>query len=67
MGPPARDVTGFSWFSRLIFMVPGGFLWFFKIPGIFFKVAGQFSWISKVPGQAFKVFHDFRLVFMVPC
>ena len=52
-------------------MVPGGFLWLFKVPGWFFKLPGRFSWfltvftvfmVFEVPGW---VFHGSKGFFMV--
>ena len=36
----------------MVFMVPGGFSWFFMVPGGFFMVPG---WFFMVPGE----FHSF--------
>ena len=32
--------------SRLVFLVPECFLWFFKVPGWFLMVPGGFSWFQ---------------------
>ena len=51
-------------------MVPGGFLWLFKVPAGFSTLPGRFSWfftvltvfmVFKVPGW---VFHGSKWVFM---
>ena len=45
---------------RRFLIVPGGFLWFFKVPscffdcsrsvsGLFFMVSSGFSWLFKIP------------------
>ena len=49
-------------------MVPGGFSWFFKVPGWFSMVPGRFLWVSRfeVGLSWLQVgFHDSMLVFMV--
>ena len=52
--------------SRLVFMVPGRFSWFFMVPVWFFMVFQNsrlvfhgFSWFLMVPGWFFMVFHVF--------
>ena len=52
--------------SRSVFMVPGWFLWYFKVPswlfmvpGFFFMAPGGFLWFFMVPGgcSCFSKFH----------
>ena len=50
-----------DWF----FMVPGRFLWFFKIPDFFYGLGG-FLWLFMVPGGSFKFqvgFSKFQVCF----
>ena len=65
--------------SRSVFMVPGWFLWFFKVPGCFFMVqVGSFGYsrfqggfsrfqvgfmVFKVPGSFFMVLSGFSWFF----
>ena len=54
--------------SRLVFLVPECFLWFFKVPGCFFMVSDGLFWLFKVPGWFFTVpggFSRFKVVFLL--
>ena len=48
--------------SRLVFMVPGGFSWYFVVPGWFFMVPGECLWFFMVTGWIFMVPAGFFIV-----